>query len=347
MEKNKSEAGCGAAAGCVKDDLHGCAKDTLFSIGEALIDMIPAEKGCEFAEVTSFMPALGGAPANVCAAFTRLGGRSEMLTQLGDDPFGHKIASELAEACVGTEHISFTDEANTCLAFVSLAADGNRTFSFYRKPSADLLYKPEQIDGTWFDRAYALHFCSVSLAPSPMKEAHVKAIAEATARGALISFDPNLRFPLWPDREALRETVLEFLPKAHVVKISDEELAFLTGCESIEEALPRLFAGNVELVLYTCGKDGAKAYTKTARAEAPGCPVEAVDTTGAGDAFAGAFLHCLYEAGITPAGLAAITPEQLEQFLAYANTYSAQTVRKKGAIPSYPGREEFEALLQG
>ena len=322
-------------------------KDTLFSIGEALIDMVPAEKGCEFADVTAFMPALGGAPANVCAAFTRLGGQSEMLTQLGNDPFGHKIAAELAEAGVGTDHISFTDEANTCLAFVSLAADGNRTFSFYRKPSADLLYKPEQIDGAWFDRAYALHFCSVSLVPSPMKDAHVKAIEEAAARGALISFDPNLRFPLWPDREALRETVLEFLPKAHVIKVSDEEIAFITGCSTIEEALPKLFVGNVRLVLYTCGAEGARAFTRTAQAGAPGVRVEVVDTTGAGDSFAGAFLYCLYKGGVTPDLIPELSAKKLTEFLTFANAYSAITVTKRGAIPSYPTGAEFGAWLAG
>ena len=115
------------------------AHDTLYAIGEALIDMIPAETGCDFGAVSSFAPRVGGAPANVAAAFARLGGRSALLTQLGDDPFGAKITAELAGAGVDVSHIATTDRANTALAFVSLQADGNRTFSFYRKPSADLL----------------------------------------------------------------------------------------------------------------------------------------------------------------------------------------------------------------
>src|SRR5699024_8540914 len=146
---------------------------TLFSIGEALIDMIPTKSGCSFAEVPAFSPRVGGAPANVCGAFTALGGHSALLTQLGDDPFGHKIADELAGHGIDVSRVSFTDKANTALAFVTLGADGNRTFSFYRNPSADLLYSAQQIDPAWFDDAFALHFCSVSLVESPMKQAHI------------------------------------------------------------------------------------------------------------------------------------------------------------------------------
>ena len=210
----------------------------LFSIGEALIDMIPSRVGCSFDEVPAFSPRVGGAPANVCAAVARLGGRSALLSQLGDDPFGHKIARALAECGVELSHLEFTGKASTALAFVSLAENGERTFSFCRKPSADLLYAPEQIDPGWFSQAFALHFCSVALVESPMREAHKTAIAAARSAGTIIDFDPNLRFPLWPDRDALRRTVLEFLPLADVVKISDEELEFLTGTSDIEAALP-------------------------------------------------------------------------------------------------------------
>ena len=137
------------------------SKDVLVAIGEALIDMIPDKKGCEFGEVTAFAPKLGGAPANVCGAYSKLGGMSRMLTQLGDNPFGHKILGELCGCGVDVSCISLTDKANTALAFVSLSADGNRTFSFYRNPSADMLYSPENVRPEYFTDAYALHFCSV------------------------------------------------------------------------------------------------------------------------------------------------------------------------------------------
>ena len=168
---------------------------TLFSIGEALIDMIPSRVGCSFDEVPSFSPRTGGAPANVCAAFARLGGKSAFLSQLGDDPFGHKIARELADCGIDLSHLAFTDKASTALAFVSLEEDGSRTFSFYRKPSADLLYSPEQIDPAWFADAFALHFCSVSLVDSPMRYAHLAAIAAAREAGAIVSFDPTCASP--------------------------------------------------------------------------------------------------------------------------------------------------------
>ena len=158
----------------------------LFSIGEALIDMIPSRVGCSFDEVPAFSPRVGGAPANVCAAVARLGGRSALLSQLGDDPFGHKIARVLAGCGVELSHLEFTGKASTALAFVSLAENGERTFSFCRKPSADLLYAPEQIDPGWFSQAFALHFCSVSLVDSPMRYAHLAAITAAREAGAIL-----------------------------------------------------------------------------------------------------------------------------------------------------------------
>ena len=310
--------------------------DTLFSIGEALIDMIPSRVGCSFDEVPAFSPRIGGAPANVCGAFARLGGSSALLTQLGDDPFGHKIAHELAACGIDLSHVAFTDKANTALAFVSLAEDGNRTFSFYRKPSADLLYSPEQIDPAWFAGAFALHFCSVSLVDSPMRHAHLAAISAAREAGAIVSFDPNLRFALWDDCEMLRQTVLQFAPLSHILKLSDEELEFLTGTGDIEAALPRLFEGDVQLVLYTCGSKGAFAYTRSAHAFAPCQKVKAVDTTGAGDGFIGSFLWQLARDGVGADGLARLSRRKLEEYLAFSNRFCGISVQSNGAIDSYP-----------
>lgn len=317
---------------------------TLFSIGEALIDMIPSQVGCGFEQVPSFSPRVGGAPANVCGAFTKLGGRSSLLTQLGDDPFGHKIAHELEGCGIDLSHLAFTDKANTALAFVSLAEDGNRTFSFYRKPSADLLYAPEQIDPAWFKDAFALHFCSVSLVDSPMRYAHLAAITAAREAGAIVSFDPNLRFPLWNDQEQLRQTVLQFLPLADVLKVSDEELEFLTGTADIEQALPKLFVGSVQLVVYTCGSKGAYAYTRSAHGFAPCAKVKAVDTTGAGDGFIGSFLWQLAQDGITRTKLAKLTARRLGQMLEFSNRFCGISVQSSGAIDSYPTLEQMEQV---
>ena len=298
----------------------------LFSIGEALIDMIPSRVGCSFDEVPAFSPRVGGAPANVCAAVARLGGRSALLSQLGDDPFGHKIARVLAGCGVELSHLESTG-----------------TFSFCRKPSADLLYTPEQIDPGWFSQAFALHFCSVSLVDSPMRYAHLAAITAAREAGAILSFDPNLRFPLWPDREQLRQTVWQFLPLTHILKLSDEELPFLTGTEDIEAALPALFTGDVQLVLYTCGGKGARAYTRTASARARSPKVTAVDTTGAGDGFIGSFLWQLQRDGVTAAELPKLSRKRLTEYLTFSNRFCAISVQHHGAIDSYPSLAQMEA----
>ena len=305
---------------------------TLFSIGEALIDMIPSRAGCSFDEVPSFSPRTGGAPANVCAAFARLGGKSAFLSQLGDDPFGHKIARELADCGIDLSHLAFTDKASTALAFVSLEEDGSRTFSFYRKPSADLLYSPEQIDPAWFADAFALHFCSVSLVDSPMRYAHLAAISAAREAGSIVSFDPNLRFPLWPDRDML----------SNILKISDEELEFLTGTADIEAALPQLFVGDVQLVVYTCGSSGAHAYTRTAHGFAPCRKVRAVDTTGAGDGFIGSFLWQLERDGVTRNKLEKLSRARLCEYLAFSNQFCGISVQQHGAIDSYPTLDQMQ-----
>lgn len=308
----------------------------IIAIGEALIDFIPDKIGCKFSEVTGFAPKVGGAPANVCGAFSRLGGKSMMITQLGNDPFGRKIADELASFGIDTSAIRFTDEANTALAFVSLEKDGNRTFSFYRKPSADMLLSPEQIEENWFDNSYALHFCSVSLGDFPMKNAHIRAIEIARQKGLLIRFDPNLRFPLWNDRSKLHSRVNEFIPMCDILKISDEELEFITDENDIKKAAPKLFDKGVKLIVYTCGKDGAYAFTESAEAFSPAEKIRAVDTTGAGDGFIGSFLWKLQSLGINAANISAANESILKECLDFSNRFCAISVQSEGAIASYP-----------
>lgn len=308
----------------------------LLAIGEALIDFIPQTQGVPMKEVNAFAPAVGGAPANVCGAFTKLGGQSKMITQLGNDPFGDKIVDEFQKYGIGCEYVKRTNEANTSLAFVALKEDGNREFSFYRKPGADMLLSVDVIQKEWFEDAFALHFCSVSIGDFPMKDAHEKAIEDAIEQGALISFDPNVRLALWEDTDLLQKRILEFLPKADILKISDEELEFITGKTAIEDALESLFVGRVKLVIYTKGADGAEAYTKKARANVPGQKVNAIDTTGAGDAFIGSMLYQLAKDGITTENIENINAQTLEKYLNRSNAYCAKSVLEHGAIASYP-----------
>ena len=310
-------------------------KNTLFAIGEALIDFIPSETGCDFSDVKSFSPKIGGAPANVLGAFAKLGGKTQLITQLGDDPFGDKIVKELAGFNIGLDNVLFTDKANTALAFVSLANDGNRTFSFYRNPSADMLYNAENIKKEMFEDCYALHFCSVSLGNFPMKEAHKKAIELAKTQGAVISFDPNIRFPLWNDKQKLKEAIDEFMPAADIIKISDEEIEFITGTNDIEKGSQMLLK-NAKIVLCTCGANGAYAFMKNAEVYVSSEKVKAIDTTGAGDAFNGSFLYNLYRNGYERDTLDTISAEELKQFVKASNNYCGKSVQRQGAIESYP-----------
>ena len=318
--------------------------NTLAAIGEALIDFIPDKNGCDFDEVTAFSPKVGGAPANVCAAFSILGGSSRMLTQLGNDPFGHKIIGELDRVGVDTSCISLTDEANTALAFVSLAQNGDRTFSFYRKPSADMLYKQQSIKEAYFDNVFALHFCSVSIGDFPMKQAHKRAIELMRKRNGIVSFDPNLRFNLWDSEQALCSAVREFIPLSDIVKLSEDEVSFVTGEDSIEKAVSWLFGQGVKLVLYTCGSKGAYAFTRSVKAYSPALKVKAVDTTGAGDGFTGAFLWSLQKLCREPQGLEKLTENELLESLGFANRFCALSVQKKGAIASYPTLGEMQEI---
>jgi fructokinase len=315
---------------------------TVFTIGEALIDFIPAEKGVGLNEVESFSKAAGGAPANVACAVAKLGKQSAFIGKLGADAFGDFLVETMAKTGVDTSRVLRTGEANTALAFVSLKADGNRDFSFYRNPSADMLLGEEEIDGGWFTESDILHFCSVDLIEAPVKYAHQKAIKLARQAGALISFDPNVRLPLWHDPEACRRTILEFLPLSDIVKISDEELTFLTRIEDVTEAIRSLFVGHVQHVIYTRGADGACWYTVDFDVSIPGRRVNAVDTTGAGDAFVGSLLAQLVE---EPTFRNNVTREKVERMLTFANTAASITTTRAGAISSLPTREEVEQVL--
>lgn len=316
----------------------------LAAIGEALIDFIPDRSGCEFDEVGAFAPKVGGAPANVCAAFSRLGGQSRLLTQLGDDPFGHRIMHRLEDVGVDTGCISLTGEANTALAFVSLAENGDRTFSFYRKPSADMLYSADSVKEEYFDGVFCLHFCSVSIGDFPMKDAHRRAIDIMKRRGGIVSFDPNLRFNLWDSREALKTAVREFIPLSDIVKLSEDELGFITGCDTPEKGAEWLFEQGVKLMLYTLGSKGAYAFTPNTMAFSPAYKVKAVDTTGAGDGFTGAFLYKLNELGAHVDSLGSLSTETLAECLDFSNRFCAVSVTKKGAIASYPDAEEMREI---
>lgn len=319
----------------------------VISIGEALIDFIPHEKGQSLNNVSNFLRVAGGAPLNVAAAVAKLGGNAQMLTKLGVDSFGDHILEQVEPLGVDISKVLRTKEANTALAFVSLREDGERDFSFYRNPSADMLLNAEEIEEVVFAQGGILHFCSVSLIDAPIKEAHRKAIEFAKRNNCLISFDPNVRLPLWETPEACREAILEFLPFANIVKISDEELEFITGIADETEALNFLLQGDVEVIIYTKGTNGAEFITKERKVFSPSFKVEAQDTTGAGDSFIGSFLYQVAEGDNTLESLVNLPEEKVKEILTFSNATAALTVCKRGAIGALPTKEEVLTLAQG
>ncbi len=318
----------------------------IISIGEALIDFIPMQKGVGLKDVEGFLKVPGGAPLNVAAAVAKLGGRAQMLTKLGQDGFADTILEAVQPLGVDCSRITRIKEANTALAFVSLKADGERDFSFYRNPSADMLLSADEIVEADFEEGVLLHFCSVSLIDAPIKKAHAQAIEYTKKHNGMISFDPNVRLPLWDKPEDCRQAILEFLPKANIVKISDEELEFITGIKDEQEALQSLFVGDVQAVIYTKGPDGVDFITKQKTVNAPSFKVQVEDTTGAGDSFIGSFLYQVSKVANSTEELVNLEDETLKQMLIFSSATAAIVVSRRGAIESLPSTKEVKDMMK-
>ncbi|MDU0201986.1 PfkB family carbohydrate kinase [Paenibacillus sp. MAH-36] len=318
---------------------------TVYTIGEALIDFIPAETGVPLHAVISFSKAAGGAPANGACTVAKLGGRSAFIGKLGADAFGDFLIETLEQTGVDTRYVSRTSEANTALAFVSLQKDGSRDFAFYRKPSADMLLDEADIEACRFEWGSLLHFGSVDLIEAPVKYAHIRAIESVKRAGGFISFDPNVRLPLWESAEMCRQTILAFIPYSNLIKISDEELTFITGIRDEAEAIASLFVGDVGSVLLTRGSRGATWFTKdgTFRVSVPGHKINAIDTTGAGDSFIGAVLFQLSREVSDPVRL---TEKRMHEILVFANAAAALTTTRYGAIPALPTYDEVAHFME-
>lgn len=307
----------------------------VYAVGEALIDFTAGQTDSP-ENVNVFYKNAGGAPANVAVCVAKLGGKSAVITKLGNDMFGKFLKNTLDKEGVDTNYVYFTDEANTALAFVSLDKSGERSFSFYRKPSADMLLSKDDVKNITFDKTDVLHFGSVDLIDAPVKKAHDALIKQARKDGAIISFDPNLRYSLWKDRKSLLDTVKEYIPLADIVKVSDEELSDITGIEIEKTAVKTMFCGKVKLVIVTKGSKGATAYTQNAEVFAPSVKVEKpVDTTGAGDSFMGATLYQLIKNGCD------FSAEELKKILVYSNKTAGYVVGGQGAIQSMPTGEQI------
>jgi fructokinase len=304
-------------------------------LGELLIDFVPTVTGTNLIDAPAFIKAPGGAPGNVAVGLARLGVSSAFMGKVGDDPFGHFLANTLAEAGVDVGPLRFSEEARTALAFVSLRADGEREFLFFRHPSADMLFTPREVDVEAIQRAKLLHFGSISMIGEPSRGATLYAVDTARAAGCLISYDPNLRLPLWPDANTARNGMLLGLKKAQVVKLSDDESEFLTGIGDLKAACQALWHDDLKLIVVTRGQAGCGYFTSEFSGEVASFTVDAVDATGAGDGFVAGLLQGLLAEPATFQDEA-----RLRELCRFANAVGALATTERGAIPALPDREQ-------
>ena len=309
-------------------------------LGELLIDFVPTLTGTDLISAPAFKKAPGGAPANVAVGLSRLGVSSAFMGKVGDDAFGHFLAQTLTEAGVSTEPVRFSNEARTALAFVSLRADGEREFMFYRHPSADMLFTPEEVDVAAIRSAKLLHYGSISLIGEPSRSATVHAIKTAREAGCLVSYDANLRLPLWPDEVSARAGLWQGLRQAQIAKLSEEEVEFLTGSDDVASARQTLWHDDLQLLIITQGAQGSLFFTPTFAGEAASFSVTSVDTTGAGDGFVAGLLQGLIADPTTINDHA-----RLQALCRFANAVGALATTERGAIPALPTRSQVQWFI--
>ena len=300
------------------------------TIGEILIDL--TQSGRTEQGIPKFDANPGGAPANLAVAAARLGARTAFIGRVGNDSFGDYLKRCLAENGVDVRGMSVDEKARTTLAVVALDERGERTFSFYRDPSADVNLSMEHVPMELLGGTKVLHFGSVSLTAEPARTATLEAAKTAKASGAYVSYDPNYRASLWPDEETAVRNMTEPLSMVDILKVSDEELPLLTGCTDPEKGSARLTDQGVRLVLVTLGAEGAFYRFDGHTGHVPGVPCQVGDTNGSGDTFFGAALSQLVKLD----SLDQLTVPELERILAFANKAASITTSRHGAIPAMP-----------
>lgn len=311
------------------------------AFGELLVDVTPYGTSDKGYPVCEFNP--GGAPANVAVALVNLGLEASFIGQVGDDHYGHFLRDVLREKGVDTSGLLMSPSAPTSLAIVSLAPNGERSFSFYRKHGADIAVTFNPIFRQAIDQADAFHCGSVSLSDEPARTATLDMLKYAHASGKTVSFDVNLRPLLWDDLTLAKSLIEQALPFVDTLKVSEEELLFLQPGLSEDEALKAITQRYpITLIVITYGEKGSAVYTQGHLIHQPAFIVKAIDTTGAGDAFFGAFLNGVYTSSVEPESL---SEDQLRTLLRHANACGALTTLKKGAIGALPTSEERDAFL--
>lgn len=321
--------------------------DKVIAFGEALIDMLSNRISGVDAKQETFTKFPGGAPANVAAAVARLGGRSYFAGKVGADMFGDFLIHSLREMGVHTDYMAQTAAAKTALAFVSLDASGERSFEFYRSPSADLLFRAEEFEPAWFNEPGVFHFCSNTLTEPGIRAATYAGIALARRHGTIVSFDVNLRTNLWHNDEYAYEAIWACLEQADMIKLCAEELAFVCCGQGHENVLDRLWQAGVKLVLVTDGGKPLRYFMPNSQGSIAPPQVTTVDSTAAGDAFTGGLLYALAASGRCHQGLAALISDRAERerLLRFASACGAFAVTRKGAFTSLPTQDQLQPLL--
>lgn len=321
----------------------------LLCLGELLVDFVPTVGERRLSEVAIFRRAAGGAPANVAAGFSRLGGTSCFIGKVGADEFGVFLRQTLIRAGVDVTYLRQTRAALTGLAFVSLRADGERDFLFYRNPAADALLEPNEVPVAEIETARIFHFGSISLIEKPARTATLQAAGQALARGKLVSFDPNVRPALWPDLSQARREILAAMEFTILLKVSHEELAFITGASAPESGASQLFARYPRLMLIavTLGADGSVLFLRDRCLALEGFKVQAMDTTGAGDGFTAGLLYSLTEKMRESGAVDWSWPDECWSAIGrFANAVGALVVTKRGGIPAMPTRRAVKEFLR-
>lgn len=315
-------------------------KYDVIALGELLIDFTmngQSEQGNNMFEACP-----GGAPCNVLALLNKMGKKTAFIGKVGKDQFGTLLRDTITEAGINASNLMVDENVNTTLAFVHTFPDGDREFSFYRNPGADMMLTADEVNPEVVKDTKVFHFGTLSMTHEGVREATKKAVETAKANGCLVSFDPNLRPPLWSSLDLAKEQMEYGFGKCDILKISDNEIQFVSGKEDYDEGIAYLQETyNIPLILLTMGKDGSRAYYKGMRVERPGFSVKAIETTGAGDTFCGSSLNYLVDHDFEN-----LTEEQLGEMLTFANAAAALVTTKKGAIKAMPVKEEVLELIQ-
>ena len=314
----------------------------IVALGELLIDFTQSGQSPQGNPLLEANP--GGAPCNVLALLAKLGHRCAFIGKVGKDAFGSQLEAALREAGIATDALRGDSRVHTTLAIVHTLPGGDRDFSFYRSPGADMMLTEAELDTALLQNCRIFHFGSLSMTDEPCRTATRRAIALAEEAGALLSFDPNLRPPLWRSLDDAREQILYGMAHCSILKISDNEIQWLSGKEDYDEGIAWLRARfDIPLILLSMGKDGSRAYQDGLRVEVPAFSMpNTVETTGAGDTFLGGVLHSILEKGWRP-----YSRLELTRMLRFANAAAAMITTRKGALRVMPTREEIQRIIDG